>query len=169
MAKINSNKVFASTLKGVTGSMTKVRTDVQACLVYAFDQYATHGNTTFMNRVRAAASTSKALPCKAIEDYVQAYANVTYKDKKFTSKNSKDRQVKALDSKWFDTINIDEAPSTPKQTDILKMVKSLSKQIDKKAENNLLTDNDKQVAAAEEMLAAMVSKLEALGFTTAAK
>ena len=164
MAAIKTNAVFASTLKDIKTNTTKMRNDVQACLVYAFAQYKNHGNTTFLNRIRATASTAKAIPCEAIEDYVQHYANVTYKDKKFTSKNTKDRRVKSLDSKWFDSINVDETPVAPKPTDILKMVMGTLKQVQNKHEKELLNDNEKMYELAEVMLAQFISAMEDRGF-----
>lgn len=169
MSKINNAKAFSATINGVKKSMTTVRNDVQSLFVYAFAQYEAHGNTTFLNRIRAAAVTSKALPAAAIEEYACKYANVTYAAKKFTSKNGKNRTVGTLDSKWFDNINKDGEAPAPKPTDIIKLIKGLEKTIGKKAEGNLLTDNEKQVNAATEMLESMVSKLGAMGFTTTAK
>ena len=169
MKKINDKAVFSATLKGVTKAMTTVRADVQACFVFAFAQYEQHGNLTFLNRIRSAASTSKALPCKAVEEYACRYANVSYANKKFTSKNTKDRTVGKLDSKWFDSINVEESTKAPKQTDIIKMLKSLSKQIDKKAEANLLVNTESEVESAEAMITELVSRLKGMGFATSAK
>lgn len=167
-AKINTKQDFSDTRKGIVSASKTINTDVQAMFVFAFAQYANHGRTTYLTSLRKMAITCKSIPALEVEKYTERYANVKWDGKAFKSQ-AKTKDVSPLTTKWFDGINKSADAPEPKKTDILKMVKALAKQIDKKSENNLLNDNAKQVEKAEEMLATLVSSLEALGFNTTAK
>ena len=166
MKAIKNKQEFAAIRKTTVASATVIRNNVQAMLVFGFAQYEAHGNISFLTSVRKLAITAKAIPVKSIVDYVERYANIRAVDGGvFKSQNNKDRGVKTLDSKWFDSINKVDGDTAPKSTDILKIVQSALKQIDKKSDAGTLNDNDKQVELAESMLKTLISSMEARGFT----
>ena len=167
MTIIKDKAQFAAVRSSTSKNATVIRNNVQDMLVFGFKQYLDHGNISFLTSVRKLATSSRLIPAIEVVTYVERYANVTWNQaaNAFKSKNNKDRGVKVLETKWFDNINKEKDAPVSKPTDILKMVKSLAKQVAKKGENNLLNDDDKHVEMADALLTQFISSLEARGFT----
>ena len=171
MKNIKSANEYKTVRKSFKDSMKVSNAQMQAMIVWGLSQYEEHGQATVLTNCRKDAITCKSVPCATIEEYVQAHANVTWSKNKrgawaFVSKNNKDRQVKAVTgTKWFDGINVEETDTPAKNTDILKMVQSVLKQVGTKQEKGVLNDTDAQCEVAESMLKALVASMEGRGFS----
>lgn len=104
---IQNAKEFAAKLRGFKTSAANIRDNLQALLVYGFEQYRDHqGNATPLTEVMAVVSEVRTIPAKTIKAYIGAHANVALVKNKSTGKlvfkkAGKDVQVTMPVAPWY--------------------------------------------------------------------
>lgn len=104
---IQNAKEFAAKLRGFKTSAANIRDNLQALLVYGFEQYRDHqGNATPLTEVMSVVSEVRTIPAKTIKAYIGAHANVALVKNKGTGKlvfkkNGKEVEVTMPVVPWY--------------------------------------------------------------------
>lgn len=83
-----NQKQFTSKLSNVIRSAKNIRENVQSLIIAALEHYRDSGDTVYLSQLVNGIVGVKALPTRAITDYIREYANVAW-----VSDKAKDGQI----------------------------------------------------------------------------
>lgn len=154
-------------LRGIVRSGNNNAQRINDVLIFGFDQYEEHGNTSPLSLALSAFVGVRGLATGQLKGYLVAHGFNPVRDSKNKSawivRKSKKVEYSRPEAPWFE---FETNPSFA-LVDVVKVLKTTHGRIDKArdqgAKRHIAPEADKLAAAALEKLTSVVAELEALG------
>ena len=144
--KALTKKEFNSKLSGVVRSVAKQRDNIQELIEAGLVEVQESGNTIYLSMVLSACVGVKALPTKAMKEYIQAHCtNLKYKKNKdgnmvfVKAEKGKEFVVTEPSVKWYEHASAQAAQAKP-DLDVVARAKALLTSIEKASSEGKVKD-----------------------------
>lgn len=104
MKQIHNHKEYMTAKRSVIKSVTAMRDNLQAMLVFGFKEAAESGNLNYLTDSLQACIGVKALPTQSIKEYIKAHVNVKWvkrKDKTYGFAKDGALEVQECTIPWY--------------------------------------------------------------------
>lgn len=149
MTQSITTKNFSIKLSAFKTSMNTQRDNLQDLIVFGICHYGEHGSTVYLTKVLNTCIGVKALPTKAIKDFIKDHANVVWSKNKdgdmVFKKQGKEIEATIPTIKWYESSHVKKDQAKP-DMDVVARMKSLLTQLDKAMKNHGIKEGQEDIA-----------------------